>query len=216
MIQSLLNTCKCILFLFLFICFPACETAMQYDLAILSDNKYNRLNLKVQNFENIQDYEALFDQFDQKDTSDLIDMLKTSSKELHFVSFFFYYLANAYAKHSENSAALKYHLIAAQQYLNPQSYLKLAEYNFFVTKDLIESYKSLRTSLELKVEFTQNNRSHPLAVFGKDKAQYLLDQFNLLNEAGAVKLDSLNQQLKLDLPEIMEQCRKMYDLEIMD
>ena len=216
MLQTFLNTCNCILFLFLFICFPACETAMQYDLAMLSDNEYNRLNLKVQNFEDIVEYEALFDQFDQKDTSDLFDLLDSSNKELHFVSFFFYYLANAHAKQSDNTAALKYHSIAAQQYLNPQSYLKLAEYHFYVTKDWIESYKSLRTSLELKVEFTQNNRSHPLAVFGKDKAQYLLDQFNLLNEAGAVKLDSLNQQLKLDLPEIMEQCRKMYDLEIMD
>jgi hypothetical protein len=82
-----------------------------------------------------QNYLQIFEQFQPLSIEALKQQLTQHPLELHEASFGLYYLANAYAKEEQLDQALLYHQAAANNYLNPQSYLKLAEREFFVTQD---------------------------------------------------------------------------------
>jgi len=146
------------------------------------------------------------------DKTQILEHLNAKDLELHDVSFGLYYLANAYAIEKDMENAVKYHRIAAEHYLNPQSLLKLAELNFYVNKDYARAYEYLHQSLEITIEITGNNRSHPLAKNGKDKAQYLLQELELMGEKKVFDKAAVRTKLKKELTPLMIQYRELYGL----
>ena len=124
-----------------------------------------------------------------------------------------YYLANAHAKEDALAPALNYHLAAANHYLNPLSFLKLAERAFFAEKDYGQAYFYLRHALEILVEITDNNRSHPLSRSTKEKAQFLLGELERMGDEGLFDKTTTIEQLRAILPNLTQQYRTLYGLD---
>lgn len=200
-----------ILCLFIYLC-SACEQAKLYRLAELEENHYNTLELPVQHPFEADDYQQLFKKFQAMDQEQLIAQLETANLELHQASFGFYYLANAYAANKDLKKTLKYHTIAAQDYLNPQSLLKLAEINFHVHKDYAKAYEYLHQSSQIKVEITENNHSHPIARNGKEKTNYLLQELEKIGNNNGFNKAAVRAKLKAELPDLLNTYRTIYGL----
>lgn len=190
----------------------SCDDARNYTLKELEANLYNDLELRVEPALDADQYKELFKQFKAMNQEQILGKLSEQGLELHQASFGLYYLANTYAADKDFENTIRYHKIAAEQYINPQSLLKLAEINFHVNKDYAKAYKYLHQSLEVTVEITENNRSHPLAKNGKDKAQFLLQELELSGNKGAFDKAAIREALKASLPALLEQYRKMYGL----
>lgn len=187
------------------------ESRRTYNMSEMETNTYNSLLMYSMSNISAEEYDEIFKEFEDKNSGEIIQIMANRS-ELNFISYGFYYLANSYAKEGNNEMALKYHEIAALQYLNPQSLLKLAEWHFFQTKDLAKSYEYLHQSLEIKIEITGNNIAHPLAKNGKDKTQYLLAELEKMGDAGAFDKTAVREKLKAELPALLSAYREMYGL----
>jgi tetratricopeptide (TPR) repeat protein len=195
-----------------FLCLFSCDNPKNYTLEELEKNHYNKLNLRVEAALDAEGYQKLFEEFQDLHKEEILNRLSTKKLELHKASFGLYYLANAYAVEGDMENALKYHTIAAEDYLNPQSLLKLAELNFHVNKDYPKAYEYLHQSLEITIEITENNRSHPVAKNGKDKAQFLLQELEIMGEKGVFDKAAIRAQLKETLPPLMDKYRELYGL----
>ncbi|WP_264790098.1 SEL1-like repeat protein [Aureispira anguillae] len=201
------------LFSFLLILFcTACEAPKSYSLEELEQNHHNTLALPVKPNFDAEQYKTMFQVFQEMNQQQILEQLSATDLTLRHASFGFYYLANTYAANQDRENALKYHRIAAEQYINPQSLLKLAEFNFHVTKDYAKAYEYLHQSLEIKVEITENNRSHPLSKNGKDKTQYILQELEKSGENKQFDKAKIREKLKKELPALLETYRTIYGL----
>jgi tetratricopeptide (TPR) repeat protein len=194
------------------LCLFSCDNPKNYTLEELEKNHYNALEVRVDPALDAEGYKRIFEDFQALNKEDILKRLSSKGLELHRASFGLYYLANAYAAEKDMDNAVKYHKIAAEHYLNPQSLLKLAELNFHVRKDYPKAYKYLHQSLEITVEITANNRSHPVAKNGKDKAQFLLQEMDRMGERGAFDKTAVREQLKIELTPLMDKYREIYGL----
>lgn len=192
----------------------SCVSEQTYSLDELLNNHYNELGIPVTPALEAEGFDAIFEQYQPMEQGILEDYLMSTPLELHEASYGLYYLANAYAKSGALDGALKYHLAAAEHYLNPLSYLKLAERSFFQLQEYREAYIYLHHALELITEITGNNRSHPLARNTKEKAQFMLQELERLGDQGAFDKKATREELKQVLPPLMEQYRKLYQLDV--
>jgi hypothetical protein len=190
----------------------SCDNPKHYTLEELETNHYNALALPVKAALDAEGYKKLFKEFQGLNKDQILDRLNSKGLELHKASFGFYYLATAYAVDGDMKNAIKYHKIAAEEYLNPQSLLKLAELNFHVHKDYAKAYVYLHQSLEITIEITENNRSHPVAKNGKDKAQFLLQELERMGDRNIFDKAALRAQLKIELTPIVDKYREIYGL----
>ncbi|WMX15451.1 MULTISPECIES: hypothetical protein [unclassified Aureispira] len=200
-----------LIFLLLSVYLFSCDTSRSYTLEELESNTLNTLDLRIDSLD-ANDYQDLFDEFQNLDKEQILEQLNAKGLELHRASYGFYYLANQYAIAGEMESAKKYHYIAAENYLNPQSLLKLAEFNFHITKDYKKAYEYLYQSLEITVEITENNRSHPVAKNGKERKEFLRQELKRMGEKNLFDEAATITQLKKELPPLMKQYRAMYDL----
>lgn len=189
----------------------SCDNSKSYTLEELENNSMNNLGLRVESMD-AEAYRALFGTFQSLNKEQVLKQLNVKDLELNHASFGFYYLANTCAAKKEMENTIKYHTVAADQYLNPQSCLKLAEFYFHVQKDYTKAYKYLHRSLEITIEITENNRSHPIASNGKDKAQYLLQELERMGERGVFDKVVVRTELKQELPPLMDKYREIYGL----
>jgi len=194
------------------LCLFSCDNPRNYTLEELEKNHYNNLGLRVEAALDAEGYKKTFEEFQNLKKEEILSRLSAKDLELHYASFGLYYLATAYAIKNDIENALKYHKIAAEYYLNPQSLLKLAELNFHIHKDYPKAYEYLHQSLEITVEITENNRSHPLSKNGKNKAQYLLQELERMGERNIFDRTAIRTKLKKELTPLMEKYRKMYGL----
>lgn len=201
-----------LLLFFFLLTFSACDNPRNYSLQELENNHYNQLQLRVQAALSSEEFEAIFKEFSALTIDQILARLSAKDLELHVASYGFYYLANSYAAAGDLDNALKYHQIAAKDYINPQSLLKLAEFNFFKEKNYPKAYEYLHQSLEVTVEITNNDYLHILSKNGKDKLQYMLDELERSGTKGEFDRDSLREKLKIELPPLLEQYRTMYGL----
>lgn len=202
--------CSCFGFLLFF---SACYSPQTYSIDELANNHYNQLELTVTPDLPAEGFEAIFEQYQELELDALRSALANQPLELNQASFGLYYLANANAREGNMERALVLHSAAAEHYLNPQSYLKLAEREFFEVKDYAQAYYHLHHALELLVETTRNNRSHPLSRNTKDKAQFLLQELEGLGAKGYFDLPDVRQQLKDKLPSLMKVYRDLYQIQ---
>lgn len=201
------------LFIMLFIsCFFifSCDNPRSFTLQELENNHYNQLQLRVNYALDSDGFRQIFKEFNSLSQQQILDKLTVKGLELHLASFGFYYLANSYAAAGDFDKALKYHQLAAEDYINPQSLLKLAEYYFFEKKDYIKSYEYLHQSLEVIVEITANDYLHILSENSKDKSQFLLAELEAMGMKGLFDRTAIREKLKKDLPALLEQYQKMY------
>lgn len=202
-------------FFLLFLLLIACQGEQSHSIEELSNNANNQLELRVaQNMER-EDYLQLFEQFQGLSVEEIQAQLTKQPISLQEASFGFYYLANAYAGANQMEQALQYHLLAAEQYYNPQSYLKLAEREYFLTKDFEKAFFYLHHALEIALEITGNNRSHPIAQNIKDKSQFLLQELEQLGAQRAFDREGVWARLKEIMPQVVEQFRELYEMEEM-
>lgn len=190
----------------------SCDDSRSYTLEELETNSYNDLQLRVEPALDADRFKELFKQFKAMDKEQVLDKLDERGLELHQASFALYYLANTYAANKEFDKAIKYHEIAANQYINPQSLLKLAEINFHVNKDYVTAYKYLYKSLEVGVEIHNHNNSHPLAKNGKDKMEYIRHELELMSKKGAFNEAAVREELRATLPTLLDKYREIYGL----
>lgn len=190
-----------------------CQPERTYTLEELLTNHYNQLNLPVTSALEVEGFEAIFETYQDLNQTALKEQLTTTSLELHETSFGLYYLANAHARENDLRQAVDYHLAAANRYLNPLSFLKLAERAFFAEKDYTQAYFYLHHALEILVEITGNNRSHPLSRNTKDKAQFMLQELERMGDQGLFDKATTREQLKAVLPDITQQYRRLYGLD---
>ncbi|MDC0230671.1 hypothetical protein OAK19_01775 [Aureispira] len=207
MLQKLVFFLSIILF-----CIASCENSRSFSLIELENNKFNALKLRVTPALNREGFEAILQELGGMDRQQILNRLNTKNLELNLASFGFYYLANSYAAAGDLDQAIKYHNIAAHKYINPQSLLKLAELNFFKEKNFVLAYEYLHKSLEVTVEITANNRSHPLSKNGKNKAQFLLDELGKLAQSNAFVIIGIRAKLKKELPALLDKYREIYVL----
>lgn len=198
--------------LFFILILASCDNSRSYSLEELENNHYNQLQMPVDEKFTVEQYNALFDELYSMNKEALLTRLSAKGLELHVASFGFYYLANEYVKEDDWAQAIKYHTIAANNYLNPHSLLKLAELNFFKEKNYAQAYEYLHTYLEVTVEITENNRSHPIAKSGKDKAQFMLETLEKLGSESAFDKTAVREKLKAELPPLLLTYREMYGL----
>ncbi|MCH2021814.1 MAG: hypothetical protein MK207_04980 [Saprospiraceae bacterium] len=196
----------------IFFCISSCDNSRSYSLIELENNKFNTLKLRVNPALKAEGFEDIFKELGVMSTQEILNRLKSKNIEINIVSFAFYYLANSYAASGDIDLAIKYHSIAAHNYINPQSLLKLAELNFFKEKDYAIAYEYLHQSLEVTVEITGNNRSHPLSKNAKNKAQYLLDELKKLAQVEAFDIKAVRSKLKKELPGLLDNYREMFEL----
>lgn len=201
-----------LIFALFILCLFSCDNPKHYTLEELEKNHYNELALPVKAALDAEGYKKLFEEFQGLNKDQILDRLNSEGLELHEASFGFYYLATAYAVDGDMKNAIKYHEIAAEEYLNPQSLLKLAELNFHVRKDYAKAYVYLHQSLEITIEITENNRSHPVAKNGKDKAQFLLQELERMGDRNAFDKAAIRAQLKIELTPIVDKYREIYGL----
>lgn len=200
----------------------ACQQQKSYSLEQLQENPNNQLQLPVvANMDNFA-LEKLLEKFSSLDTSKLLQEMTKSGATLQEISYGFYYLANHAAQVGKTKEALNYHEIAATQYLNPLSMLKLAQANFMginqppvvYPQDYQQAYIHLHEAMETLTEITNNNRSHVLAKATKDYDMYLLGELQRAAKAGKFDEAATREQLKKDLTPMMEQLRAMYQLQV--
>jgi tetratricopeptide (TPR) repeat protein len=191
----------------------ACEGKKAHSLEALSQNKQNNLQLAVNATMEREDYLKLFETFQDKSIEEIEQYMSGQAISLQEASFGFYYLANAYAKNNDMEQALLYHTIAAEQYLNPQSYLKLAEREYFLTKDFAQAFYYLHHALEIALEITQNNQTHPIAKNIKHKSQFLLQELEQIATKGGFDRAATWAKLKAVMENVVQQFRTMYHTE---
>jgi len=201
-----------LIFALLILCLFSCDNSKNYTLEELEKNHYNNLSLRVDPALDAEGYKKLFERFQDLKKDQILTRLKAKDLELHHASFGLYYLATAYAVNGDMKNALKYHEVAAEHYLNPQSLLKLAELNFHVRKDYVKAYEYLHQSLEITIEITENNRSHPVAKNGKDKAQFLLQELERMGERKVFDKAATRAHLKVELTPMVNRYREIYGL----
>ncbi|MBL4650799.1 MAG: hypothetical protein JKY03_13795 [Aureispira sp.] len=194
------------------LCLFSCDNPKNYTLEELEKNHYNALTLPVEAALDAEGYKKIFEEFQDLNKDQILNRLNSNGLELHKASFYFYYLAMAYAVEGDMKNAIKYHEIAAEHYLNPQSLLKLAELNFHVNKDYPKAYVYLHQSLEITIEITENNRSHPIAKNGKDKAQFLLQELERMGDRNIFDKAAIREQLKIELTPLVDKYREIYGL----
>jgi len=90
--------------------------------------------------------------------------------------------------------------------------MKLAELNFFKEKNYAKAYEYLHQSLEVTVEITDNNRSHPLAQNGKNRAQNMLIELDQLSTDNQFDKETTREKLKTELPILLNKYREIYGL----
>jgi hypothetical protein len=190
----------------------SCDNAVSYSLEELENNKYNNLKMQVEAAMDKAGYESMFSQFVTMNKGQILNRMSADNLELHVASYGFYYLANQYASEGKNDSALIYHQIAADQYINPQSLLKLSEFYFFREKDYTKAYEYLHQSLEVTVEITDNNRIHPLTKNIKNKAQHMLEEMNSAGARNVFDIVAVRKKLKAELPELLKKYREIYCL----
>jgi len=209
--------CFCGMFL------TACDTPRSYALEELEDNTYNSLALPSEKTYTHEELQALLDELKNKDIASIKKDLSAKGVDLLRVCYGMYYLGNNYAQEGDFEEALKYHKIAAEQYLNPLSMLKMAQLyfkgsavlpnaNISFEPDLAKAYEHLHHAMECVTEITLNNRSHLLAKITKDNGRYLLDELNKEAESGAFDKEAVRQKLKEELPDILSHLKEMYNL----
>ena len=194
------------------LCLFSCDNPKSYTLEDLEKNHYNALEMRVDPALGAEGYKNIFEDFQALNKEDILKRLSSKGLELHRASFGLYYLANAYAADKDMDNAVKYHTIAAEYYLNPQSLLKLAELNFHVHKDYTKAYEYLLQSVEIGVEVHNNNRSHPLANNVKDKTQFLLQELERMGERGVFDRTAIRIKLKEELTPVVDKYREIYGL----
>jgi len=194
------------------LCLFSCDNPKNYTLEELEKNHYNELALPVKAALDAEGYKKIFEEFQDLNKDQILNRLNSNGLELHEASFCFYYLANAYAAEKDIKKVLKYHKIAAEHYLNPQSLLKLAEIHFHVNKDYAKAYKYLYTSLEVGIEIHSHNNSHPLAKNGKEKMEYLRQELERMGDKGMFDKDAAFKQLKAETTPIVDKYREIYGL----
>lgn len=205
-----LQLCSWSLLLLLLI---ACEGEKAHSLEDLSQNKQNSLQLAVSEKMERENYLKLFETFQDKSIEEIKQYMSGQVITLQEASFGFYYLANAYAKDNQMDQALLYHTIAAKQYLNPQSYLKLAEREYFLTKDFAQAFYYLHHALEIALEITHNNQTHPIAKNIKHKGQFLLQELEQIASKGGFDRAATWAKLKTVMENVVKQYRSMYHME---
>ena len=191
----------------------SCDEPSAHTLEELRSNHYNALQLPVKPALEAEGFEAIFEQYQALDQTALEEYLSSTPLELHEASFGLYYLANAQAANRDMEGALQHHLAAATHYLNPLSYLKLAEREFFATQAYDQAYFYLHHALEILVEITDNNRSHPLSRGTREKAQYLLEELDNRGDQGVFDKAAIRAKLKATLPDVVQQYRTLYQLD---
>jgi hypothetical protein len=194
------------------LCLFSCDNPRNYTLEELEKNHYNALALPLKAALDAEGYKKLFEEFQGLNKAQVLDRLNSKGLELHEASFGFYYLATAYAVDGDMKNAIKYHEIAAEQYLNPQSFLKLAELNFHINKDYAKAYIYLYTSLEIGIEIHSHNNSHPLAKNGKEKMEYLRQELDKMGSKGIFDKDTAFKQLKAETTPTVDKYREIYGL----
>jgi len=190
----------------------ACESPVSYTMEQLENNRHNTLNIPANGQITDHDFRQLLDELKNLNNEELTAILTSNNLELNRASFCFYNMANNYAREKNLEKSMYYHQLAAHDYINPQSLLKLAEWNFFKEKDFAKAYEYLHQSLEVTVEITGNNRSHPVANNGKDKAQYMLEELERMAASGAFDRTAIRQKLKEELPPLLKKYREIYQL----
>lgn len=201
-----------LIFTLFILCLFSCDNPRNYTLEELEKNHYNALEVRVDPALDAEGYKRIFEDFQALNKEEILNRLSSKGLELHRASFGLYYLANAYAADKDMDNALKYHKIAAEHYLNPQSLLKLAELNFHVHKDYATAYEYLLQSVEIGVEIHNNNRSHPLAKNVKDKTQYLLQELERMGEREVFDRTAARIKLKEELTPLVDKYREIYGL----
>lgn len=197
----------------IFLSLIACQEEQKYSLEELSQNTFNQLELPVTEKMEREDYLKLFESFQDLSIEAIETYLSNQPITLQEASFGFYYLANAYASENQLEQALLYHEIAAKQYFNPQSYIKLAEREYFVTKDFKQAFNYLHHGLEISLEITENNSYHPIAQNIRHKSQFLLQELELLAQKGAFDRADIWAELKAGMPSFIDKFKEFYGLE---
>lgn len=201
-----------ICFMLSFLMLISCNNFESYKLDHLLNSSANSLQLPVEKNYTAEKYAQLFEKLKDLSKNDLIQQLQQVRPELHEVSYGLYYLANAYAADNEIDSAILCHKAAANQYLNPQSFLKMAEWYFYREKKFGLAYECLHQSLELTVEITQNNPQHPLAKNSKNKLQFLLSSLESAAKEAVFDKEKVRIILKEQLPKLLKQQQILYQL----
>ena len=201
-----------IYFILTFLILIACNNFKSYSLEDLQKNSDNKLQLSVEKNFTAEKYTQLFENLKNLSKNELLQQLQSIQPELHQVSYSFYYLANSYAAEQQLDSAIICHEVAAYQYYNPQSYLKMAEWYFYREKQLELAYECLHKALELMVEITQNNPLHPLSKNCKNKLQFLLTALQKVANSSRFEEGKVRKKLKEILPKLLRQQKKMYQL----
>ena len=188
----------------------------------LENNTLNQLELRVEKKLDSEKLEKILEKLSVRDTLKIIKILEAPNATLNDVSYGLYYLANSYAGQGQMGRAKYYHMIATEKYLNPLSMLKLAQLYFdgmdhaslHIEQDYVKSYIYLHQAMEVLTEITGNNRSHILARNTKDYDMYLLGELDKKSKEGLFDEKVIRDQLRKDLPPMLEQLKKMYHLEV--
>ncbi len=199
----------------------SCEETKKYTLVDLENNTLNQLELRVEKELDSEKLEKILEKLSLRDTLKIIKILEAPNATLNDVSYGLYYLANSHAGQGQMNRAKYYHTIATEKYLNPLSMLKLAQLYFDgmehaslqVEQDYVKSYIYLHQAMEVLTEITGNNRSHILARNTKDYDMYLLEELGKKSKEGIFDEKVVRDQLRKDLPPMLEQLKKMYHLE---
>ncbi len=201
--------------------FFACDSTRSYSLQELENNRYNDLNLRLE--PNIETYglEKILEEFALLDTTQLLRQLAANDLELNRASYGLFYLANNYAKVGDMQRFLKYHKIAAEQYLNPLSMLKMAQIyqkglpqiSPSIPTDWERSYTYMLQAMECLSVITLNNRSHILARNTKGFDMFMLEQLDKAAAEGKFDKEKVRAKLKKELPDLLSKLNEMYQLE---
>ena len=137
-----------------------------------------------------------------------------------------YYLGNRYWSRADFEQGLHWHKIAAEDYLNPWSYLTIAGMYFTGAKqlkakyptmnlagfqqDFGKSYYYLHCALELMQQISEGNRSHYIVRLVRKRALFLLEELEVEAKKGAFDRALIRKELKKDLQPMMNLFDQMY------
>ena len=215
------------LFFTLTLLLTACQGNKSYTLEELASNSANKLDITVHEnydtyaFEKLCKKLALLD-----DTTALKDILQKENLELNEAAYTMYYLGNRYWSRADFVQGLHWHKVAAENYLNPWSYLTVAGMYFtgakqlkakYPTMDLAgfqqdfeKSYYYLHCALELMQQISEGNRSHYIVRLVRRRALFLLEELEAEAKKGAFDRPFIRKELKKDLQPMMNLFDQMY------
>lgn len=198
----------------------SCDNTRKYSVEELENNQFNSLNLPVKEDINSKELSKVVDELAELDTKQLLEQLEVKGLELNKASYAFYYLGNNAVKENDFEKFYSYHKIAAEQYLNPLSMIKLAQMyqrglpqlKNPIRPDLARSYEYLHQAMECITEITRNNRTHVLVKNTKDIDMKMLEDLDKAAKAGAFKKREIREKLKSELPELLGHLKDMYKI----